>query len=104
MFNFEYQEKINELLGEPSNHLQSTDLIGSITWASNDIFAQVFGNEHNGHVWGVGFGLTPSRQTAKNTTASAQIRSQERDAKVTQLKSQVTFLIEKMARYENLEE
>ena len=64
----------------------------------------MFGNEHNGHVWGVGFGLILSRQTAKNTTASAQIRSQERDSKVTQLNSQVTFLIEKAARYENLEE
>nr|POE77225.1 hypothetical protein CFP56_36639 [Quercus suber] len=72
--------------------------------ASIDIFAQVFGYEHNGHVWDVGFGPTPSRQIAKNTTASAQIRNQERDVEVTQLKSQVTFLMEKMARYENLEE
>ena len=91
-------------MGEPSNHLQSTDLIGSIKWASNDIFAQVFGNEHNGHVRGVGFGPTPSMHSGKNTPAIAQVRSQERDAKVTQLKSKVTFLIEKMARYENLEE
>lgn len=92
-------------MGEPSNHLHSTHLIGSIAWASNDIFAQVvFANEHNVHVQGVGFGPTPSRQTTKNTTASAQIRIEERNAEMTQLKRQVTFLTKKMARYENLVE
>lgn len=91
-------------MGEPSNHLHSTNLFGSIAWASNDIFAQVFGNEHNVHVQGVGFGPTPSRQTTKNTTTSAQIRIKERNNEMTQLKSQVTFLKKKMARYENLVE
>ena len=43
--------KNNKLLDEPSNHLQLTNLISSIAWALDDIFAQVFGNEHNGHVW-----------------------------------------------------
>ena len=40
---------------------------------------------------------------AKNTPAIAQVRSQERDAEVTQLKNQVAFLTEKVNHYENLE-
>ena len=41
---------------------------------------------------------------AKNTPAIAQVRSQESDAEVTQLKNQVTFSTEKVNRYEKLEE
>ena len=41
---------------------------------------------------------------AKSTPAIAQERSQERDAKVTQLENQVASLTEKVNRYENLEE
>uniref|UniRef100_A0A7N2M734 Uncharacterized protein n=1 Tax=Quercus lobata TaxID=97700 RepID=A0A7N2M734_QUELO len=40
----------------------------------------------------------------KSTPAIAQVRSQERDAKVTQLENQVASLTEKVNRYENLEE
>ena len=102
--NFEYQEKINELLSESLNRVQSSDLTDSIAWAPNDVYAQVFANERNGRVQGVGFGPTPSIHLAKNTPTIAQVRSQERDAKVTQLKNQVAFLMEKVNRYENLEE
>ncbi|KAL0007830.1 hypothetical protein SO802_009332 [Lithocarpus litseifolius] len=52
----------------------------------------------------VGFGPTPSMHPAKSTFAIAQVRSQEKDAEVTQLKNQVAFLMEKVNRYENLEE
>ena len=55
------------------------------------------------HLRGVGFGPTPSMHPAKNTPAIAQVRSQERDAEVTQLKNQVAFLTEKVNHYENLE-
>ncbi|KAL4655124.1 hypothetical protein ACB092_01G428500 [Castanea dentata] len=41
---------------------------------------------------------------AKSTPTIAQVRSQERDAEVTQLKNQVGFLTEKMKDYENLKE
>ncbi|KAL0002703.1 hypothetical protein SO802_016484 [Lithocarpus litseifolius] len=80
-------EKINELLIESSNCVQSSDLTGSIAWAPDDVYAQVFGNERNGHVRGVRFGPTLSMHPAKSTPSIAQVRSQERDAEVTQLKN-----------------
>ena len=64
----------------------------------------MFGNERNGCIRGVGFGPTLSMHPTKSTPATAQVRSQERDAKVTQLKNQVASLTEKVNRYENLEE
>ena len=91
-------------MSEPSNRLQSTDLTGSIAWAPNDIYSQVFGNERNGRVRGVGFGPTPSGRTVKNAAAITHIRSQEQDAEVTRLRSQVALLTEKITRYDNLEE
>ncbi|KAF3965957.1 hypothetical protein CMV_009906 [Castanea mollissima] len=67
-------EKINELLSESSNRVQSSDLTGSISWAPDDVYAQVFGNERNGRVRGVGFGPTPSMHPAKSTPAIAQCK------------------------------
>ena len=64
----------------------------------------MFGNESNGHARGVGFGPTPSMHPAKSTPTIAQVRREERDTKITQLKNQMAFLIEKVNRYENLEE
>ena len=63
--------------------MQSFDLTDSIAWAPDDVYAQVFANERNGRVQGVGFGPTPSIHLAKNTPTIAQVRSQERDAEVT---------------------
>ena len=63
--------------------MQSSDLTGSIAWAPNDVYAQVFGNERIGRVWGVGFDPTPSINPIKSTPTIAQVRSQERDAEVT---------------------
>ena len=63
--------------------MQLSDLTSSITWAPDDVYAQVFGNEHNGHVRGARFGPTPSMHPAKNTRIIAQVRSQESDAEVT---------------------
>ena len=98
------RKKINELLSESSNRVQSSDLTGSIAWVPDDVYAQVFGNERNGCVRGVGFSPTRSMHPAKSTPTIAKVRSQERDAKVTQLKNQVAFWTEKVNRYENLEE
>ena len=78
-------------MSESSNHVQSFDLTDSIAWAPDDVYAQVFANERNVRVRGVGFSPTPSMHLAKNTPAIAQVRSQERDAEVTQLKNQVAF-------------
>ena len=64
----------------------------------------MFGNERNGCVRGVGFGPTRSMHPAKSTPTILEVRSQERDAKVTQLENQVASLTEKENRYENLEE
>ena len=52
----------------------------------------------------MGFGPTPSMHPAKSTPTIAQVRREERDTKITQLKNQIAFLIEKVNRYENLEE
>nr|XP_023897898.1 uncharacterized protein LOC112009792 [Quercus suber] len=89
---------------EDLDYEQSSDLTGSIEWAQDDVYVQVFSNERNGRVRGVGFGPTPSMHPAKSTPAIAQVRSQERDAKVTQLENQVASLTEKVNHYENLEE
>ena len=70
-------------MSESSNRVQLSDLTSSITWAPDDVYAQVFGNEHNGHVRGAGFGPTPSMHPAKNIRIIAQVRSQESDAEVT---------------------
>ena len=64
----------------------------------------MFGNEYNGHARGVGFGPTASMHPAKSTPTIAQVRREERDTKITQLKNQMAFSIEKVNRYENLEE
>ena len=52
----------------------------------------------------MGFGPTPSMHPAKSTPTIAQVRREKRDTKITQLKNQIAFLIEKVNRYENLEE
>ena len=51
--------------------MQSSDLTGSIAWVPDDVYAQVFDNERNGRVRGVGFGPTPSMHPAKSTPAIA---------------------------------
>nr|POE97375.1 endochitinase ep3 [Quercus suber] len=68
----EEMEKINELLSESSNRVQSSNLTSSIAWAPDDVYAQVFGNECNGCVQGVGFGPTPSMHPAKSTPPIVQ--------------------------------
>ena len=55
--------------------MQSFDLTDSIAWAPDDVYAQVFANERNVCVRGVGFSPTPSMHLAKNTPAIAQVRS-----------------------------
>ena len=51
---------MKELLANPSNQLQSSDTSGSITWSTDDVYAQVMGKERKGHIRGKGFGPSPS--------------------------------------------
>ena len=41
LFKPKYQEKLKELLPDPSNQLRSSDTSGSIAWSTNDVFAKV---------------------------------------------------------------
>ena len=66
MFKPKYQDKMKELLAEPSNQLQSNDTSGSIAWAPDDVFAKVMGKKHKGRIRGVGFGLSPSDRSSKS--------------------------------------
>ena len=43
LFKPKYQDKMKELLAEPSNQLQSDDISRSIAWAPDDVFAKVMG-------------------------------------------------------------
>ena len=60
LFKPKYQEKMKELLADPSNQLQSSDTSGSISWSTDDVFAKVMSKEHKGRIRGVGFGPSPS--------------------------------------------
>jgi hypothetical protein len=52
--------KFTELMAtQPSTPSVSSQ--GSIHWASNNLYAQVMGAEHSGHVRGVGLGPTPGK-------------------------------------------
>ena len=60
LFKSKYQDKMKELLVDPSNQLQSSNTSGSIAWSSDDVFAKVMGKEHKGCIRGVGFSPSPS--------------------------------------------
>ena len=60
LFKPKNQDKMKELLANPSNQLQSSDTSGSITWSTDDVYAQVMGKERKGHIRGIGFGPSPS--------------------------------------------
>ena len=60
LFKPKYQDKMKELLAEPSNQLQSSNTSGSIAWASDDVFAKVMGKKCKGHIRGIGFDPSPS--------------------------------------------
>ncbi|KAL0005063.1 hypothetical protein SO802_012624 [Lithocarpus litseifolius] len=94
-------DKMNELLADPSNQLQSSDTSGSITWAPDDVFAKVMGKERKGHIRGVGFGPSPSGQSSKSALTDIQIRpSQVRDDEVAQLKASLDNMQEKLSSFE----
>ena len=105
MFKPKYQDKMKELLVEPSNHLQSSDTSGSIAWAPNDVFAKVIGKERKGRIRGVGFGPSPSGWSSKSALTDLQVRSSEaRDNEVAQLKASLVNMQEKFSSFEEMKE
>ena len=75
LFKPKYQDKMEELLVEPSNQLQSSNTSGSIAWAPDDVFAKVMGKERKGCIRGIGFSLSPSGRSTKSALTDLQIRS-----------------------------
>ena len=96
---------MKELLNDSSNHLQSSDISGSIAWSTNDVFAKVMGKEHKGRIRGVGFGPTPSGQSSKIALTDSEIQSsQARDNEVAQLKASLATMEEKLAGFDEMKE
>ena len=77
LFKPKYHDKMKELLAEPSNQLQSSDISGSIAWAPDDMFAKVMGKECKGRIRRVGFGPSPSGRSSKSAITDLQIRSSQ---------------------------
>ena len=73
LFKPKYQEKMKELLVDPSNQLQPSNTSGSIAWSTDDVFAKVMGKERKCCIRGVGFGPSPSGRSSKSDLTSIQI-------------------------------
>ena len=96
---------MKELLVDPSNQLQSSDITGSIAWSTDDMFAKVMGKERKSRIHGVGFGPTPSGQSSKIALTDSEIQSsQARDNEVPQLKASLATMKEKLVGFEEMKE
>ena len=96
---------MKELLNDSSNHLQSSDISGSIAWSTNDVFAKVMGKEHKGRIRGVGFGPSPSGRSSKSVLTNVEIHSsQARDNEVAQLKASLATMEDKLAGFDEMKE
>ena len=105
MFKPKYQDKMKELLVDPSIQLQSSDTSGSIAWSIDDVFAKVMGKERKGRIRGVGFGPSPSGRSSKSALTGIQIQlSQARDNEVAQLKASLATMEEKLASFDEIKE
>ena len=105
LFKPKYHDKMKELLAEPSNQLQSSDISGSIAWAPDDVFAKVMGKECKGRIRRVGFGPSPSGRSSKSALSDLQIRSSPaRDDEVAQLKASLANMQEKLSSFEEMKE
>ena len=91
--------------GIVSNHLQSSDISGSIAWSTNDVFAKVMGKERKCHIRGVGFGPSPSGRSSKSAFMDFQIQSsQSKDDEVAQLKASLAKVQEKLSTFDEIKE
>ena len=105
LFKPKYQEKMKELLVDPSNQLQPSNTSGSIAWSTDDVFAKVMGKERKCRICGVGFGPSPSGRSSKSALMSIQIQSsQARDNEVEQLKASLATMDEKLASFDAMRE
>ncbi|KAL0010794.1 hypothetical protein SO802_005902 [Lithocarpus litseifolius] len=99
------EDKMKELLVEPSNQLQSSNISGSIAWSIDDVFAKVMGKEDRGRIRGVGFGPSPSGRSSKSALTNIEIHSsQARDNEVAQLKASLATMEEKLASFDEMKE
>ena len=85
---------------------EASDLLeganGSIAWSSTNAFSKVMGKEKHGHVWGLGFGPTPSNRSGSknNCDGGVRITSEEerlKDDKIRRLTDKVSTLEDKLA-------
>ena len=105
LFKPKYQEKMKELLADPSNQLQSSNTSGSIAWSTDDVFAKVMGKERKGRIRGVGFGPSPSGRSSKSALMGIEIQSsQARDNEVAQLKASLATMEDKLAGFDEMKE
>ena len=105
LFKPKYQEKMKELLADPSNQLQSSNTSGSIAWSIDGVFAKVIAKEHKGRICEVGFSPSPSGRSSKSALMSIQIQSsQARDNEVEQLKASLATMEEKLASFDAMKE
>ena len=96
---------MKELLVDPSNQLQSSDISGSIAWSTDDVFVKVMGKEHKCRIRGIGFGLSPSGWSSKSALIDIEIRSsQARDNEVAQLKASLATMEDKLASFDEMKE
>ena len=96
---------MKDLLDDSSNHLQSSDISGSIAWSTDDVFAKVMGKEHKGRIRGVGFGPSPSGWSSKSALTNIEIHSsQARDNEVAQLKAFLATMEDKLASFDEMKE
>ena len=103
LFEPKYQDKMKDLLAEPSNQLQSDDTSGSIAWVLNDVFAKVMGKERKGCIRRVGFGPSPSGRSNKSALTDLQIQSsQSRDDEIAQLKASLAEMQEKLSTFDEM--
>ena len=100
-----YQDKMKELLANPSNQLQSSDTNGSIPWSTDDVFAKVMGKECKGHIRGVGFGPSPNGRSCESALMDIEIHSsQARDNDIAQLKASLATMEEKLVSFDEMKE
>ena len=105
LFKPKYQEKLKELLPDPSNQLQSSDTSGSIAWSTNDVFAKVMDKECKGCIHGVRFGPSLNGRSSKSALTDIQIQSsQARDNEVAQLKASLANMEEKLECFDEMME
>ncbi|XP_030936675.1 uncharacterized protein LOC115961915 [Quercus lobata] len=98
-------DKMKDLLDDSSNHLQSSEITGSIVWSTEDVFAKVMGKERKGRIRGVGFGPSPSARSSKTALTDIEIHSsQARDNEVAQLKASLATMQDKLESFDEMKE